>query len=267
MADQISVPPALTGNYAFFFDLDGTLAGIKPHPDQVVIPADVLQTLRQLVQQQNGAVALISGRSMAELDKLTHPFRLPLAGVHGAERRDINGETHIVTLPDSLLKTLSTQLTTAMGALPGCELESKGMAFALHYRQAPQQQSAVLALAQEIVQRHPILALQPGKCVVEIKPRGVNKGEAIAAFMQEAPFKGRKPVFVGDDLTDEAGFGVVNQLGGVSVKVAGGETQARWRLPDVAAVHLWINNIANDGQQPDALTDRRDGYGSLSRSI
>lgn len=83
MADQIYVPPALTGNYAFFFDLDGTLAGIKPHPDQVVIPTDVLQSLRQLVQQQNGAVALISGRSMVELDELTRPYRLPLAGVHG----------------------------------------------------------------------------------------------------------------------------------------------------------------------------------------
>lgn len=151
--------------------------------------------------------------------------------------------------------------------MPGCELESKGMAFALHYRQAPEHQHAVLALAQAVVQRHPILALQPGKCVVEIKPRGVNKGEAIAAFMQEAPFSGRRPVFVGDDLTDEAGFSVVNQLSGVSVKVGGGETQAHWRLPDVAAVHLWISNIANHGQQPDALTDRRDGYESLSRSI
>lgn len=204
---------------------------------------------------------------MVELDELTRPYRLPIAGVHGAERRDINGKTHIVSLPDSLLKALSAQLTTELDALPGCELESKGMAFALHYRQAPEQQQAVLALAQSIVQRHPILALQPGKCVVEIKPRGVNKGEAIAAFMQEAPFKGRKPVFVGDDLTDEAGFSVVNQLNGVSVKVGGGETQARWRLPDVPAVHLWISNIANHGQQPDALTDRRDGYESLSRSI
>lgn len=267
MDDQISVPPALTGNYAFFFDLDGTLAGIKSHPDQVVIPADALQTLQRLVQQQNGAVALISGRSMIELDRLTRPYRLPLAGVHGAERRDINGKTHIVSLPEALFDALSAQLTAAVEALPGCQLESKGMAFAVHYRQAQQQQQAVLALAQEVVQRHPILALQPGKCVVEIKPHEVNKGEAIAAFMQEAPFKGRTPVFVGDDLTDEAGFAVVNQLGGVSVKVGGGETQARWRLPDVAAVHLWMSYIANHGQQPDALTDGRNDHGSFSRSI
>lgn len=267
MADQISVPPVPSENCAFFFDLDGTLADIKPHPAQVVIPVNALQALRQLVQQQSGAVALISGRSMAELDELTRPHRLPLAGVHGAERRDINGNTHIVSLPDALQKELHGRLALALEALPGCELEHKGMAFALHYRQAAQHQSAVLTLAQEVVKSYPLLALQLGKCVVEIKPRGVNKGEAIAAFMQEAPFAGRRPVFVGDDLTDEAGFGIVNQLGGVSVKVGSGDTQARWRLPDVAAVHQWLNNIANNGHQPDALTDRRDGYESLSRSI
>lgn len=267
MADQISVPPVPTGHHAFFFDLDGTLADIKPHPDQVVIPVNALQALRQLAQQQDGAVALISGRSMVELDELSRPYRLPLAGVHGAERRDINGKTHIVTLPEALLNALDEQLTAALDALPGCELEHKGMAFALHYRQAPQHRDAALSLAQRLVQRYPILALQPGKCVVEIKPSGVNKGEAIATFMREAPFQGREPVFVGDDLTDEAGFGVVNQLGGMSVKVGDGDTQAQWRLPDVAAVHHWLNSIVNNEQLSDAQNDRRNGYGALSRNI
>lgn len=136
MHNQISVPPALTGNYAFFFDLDGTLADIQPHPDQVVIPDNTLQALNALAQQQGGAVALISGRSMAELDALTHPWRLPLAGVHGAERRDINGKTYIVSLPSALRDEIASELTSALEALPGCELESKEMAFALHYRQA-----------------------------------------------------------------------------------------------------------------------------------
>jgi trehalose-6-phosphatase len=135
VADQISVPPAPTGNHAFFFDLDGTLADIKPHPDQVVIPTQALSGAAA-AQQQSGAVALISGRSMVELDALTHPYRLPLAGVHGAERRDINGKTHIVTLPDALLRELDQQLRAALETMPGCELEHKGMAFALHYRQA-----------------------------------------------------------------------------------------------------------------------------------
>lgn len=140
--------------------------------------------------------------------------------------------------------------------------DQRAMAFALHYRQAPQQQSAVLELAQRIVQRYPLLALQLGKCVVEIKPRGVNKGEAITAFMQEAPFAGREPVFVGDDLTDEAGFSVVNQLQGMSVKVGAGETQAHWRLADAAAVRTWLQHLAYDAQ-----TERRDDHESFSRSL
>lgn len=267
MTASLTLPPEQSVNCAYFFDLDGTLAEIKPFPDQVVVPKTILQCLHQLATQNADALALISGRSMVELDALTHPYRLPLAGVHGAERRDINGKTHIVTLPDALLRELDEQLRAALETMPGCELEHKGMAFALHYRQAPTYQSAALSLAQGIVKRYPILALQLGKCVVEIKPRGVNKGEAIATFMQEAPFQGRKPVFVGDDLTDEAGFNVVNQLGGMSVKVGKGDTQAQWRLPDVAAVQHWLISIANNKQQPDAQNDRREGYGALSRNI
>jgi trehalose 6-phosphate phosphatase len=267
VADQISVPPELIGNYAFFLDLDGTLADIKPHPDQVVIPENVLQTLRVLAQQQHEAVALISGRSLSELDELTRHWQLPLAGVHGAERRDINGKRHDVSLPSALSREVGEALTSALQSLPGSELEDKGIAFALHYRQAPQHQSAVLALAQQIVQRYPILAIQQGKCVVEIKPRGINKGEAIAAFMREAPFTGRKPVFIGDDLTDEAGFTVVNQLEGISIKVGGGDTLARWRLPNVAAVHQWLRHIVDHTRRLEVLTSGRDDHESFSRSI
>lgn len=266
MADLLSVPPAPTENVAFFFDLDGTLAGIKLHPDHVAIPEPVRDALSRLSQAHDGAVALISGRSMAELDRLASPYRFPLAGVHGAERRDINGKTHIVALDDKTVQRVERQLSEALALLTGAELEAKGMAFALHYRQAPQHQAAIVALAQEIVTQFPELALQPGKCVVEIKPRGINKGAAIDAFMQEAPFRGKLPVFIGDDLTDEAGFAAVNRLGGLSIKVGVGDTQAIARLPDVAAVHQWLQNAA-ENQKQNALTDRRDGYESLSRSI
>jgi trehalose 6-phosphate phosphatase len=261
----LTVPPDLTGNLAFFFDLDGTLAEIKPHPDQVAIPTDVRLSLHQLAEQQNGAVALISGRSMDELDALVDPYRFPLAGVHGAERRDINDQLYVLTLPESLVSSLEDTLRQALAPLKGSELESKGMAFALHYRRAPQHERAILELAEAIVARHPQLALQPGKCVVEIKPKGANKGAAIAAFLQEAPFVGRQPVFVGDDLTDESGFEVVNRLGGVSVKVGEGETLARCRLASVPHVHQWLKTVVDSRQQ--MLTDRRDGYESLSRSI
>ncbi|QKN81400.1 trehalose-phosphatase [Scandinavium goeteborgense] len=264
MTDPLTAPPVLRGNYAFFFDLDGTLADIKPHPDQVIIPGPIRMTLQQLAEQQAGALALISGRSMSELDALAAPYHFPLAGVHGAERRDIKGQTHIVRLPATLADALLEWLTAGMAPLTGCEVENKGMAFALHYRQAPQHQQAVEQLAAQAVSRFEGLALQPGKCVVEIKPTGINKGAAISAFMQEAPFLGRQPVFIGDDLTDEAGFDVVNLAGGVTVKVGPGETHAHFRLASVADTHQWLLELA---QQQHALTDRREGYESLGRSI
>ncbi|VYU76548.1 trehalose-phosphatase [Metakosakonia massiliensis] len=266
--DDHSVPPLFSGNFAFFFDLDGTLAEIKPHPDQVFVPSEILERLAQLAEMNNGALALISGRSMDELDKLASPYRFPLAGVHGAERRDINGETHAVSLPSEIVEPLERALRAGMAPLTGTELEAKGMAFALHYRQAPHQEAAIFALAREMAKTWPQLSLQPGKCVVELKPAGINKGAAIEAFLQESPFAGRKPVFVGDDLTDEHGFEVANALSGVSIKVGAGDTRAKWRLGSVNDVHQWLKRITDHQQQEqNALTNRRDGYESLSRSI
>lgn len=268
MAEVVSVPPLLSDNLAFFFDLDGTLAEIKPHPDQVYIPAAVRTLLQKMSVMSEGALALISGRSMAELDKLATPFRFPLAGVHGAERRDINDKTHVVTLPAPLVKTLQQELSEMLALLPGTELESKGMAFALHYRQAPEAQEAIYALAREMTTRFPQLALQPGKCVVELKPLGINKGAAIRAFMQEAPFKGRTPVFIGDDLTDEAGFEQVNALGGVTVKVGAGETVARYRLANVRMVYHWLGKLTHHIEEQQKLpTLRGEDYESLSSSL
>lgn len=267
MADLLSVPPVLTGTHAFFFDLDGTLADIKPQPHQVSIPVGVRAALRQLAQNNDGAVALISGRSMDELDALAGAGCFPLAGVHGAERRDISGQVHRITLPQELARELEHELRHALVGLPGAKLESKGMAFALHYRQAPQHQQAIAQLAERMVRRWPALALQPGKCVLELKPKGVNKGEAIRAFMQESPFMNKTPVFLGDDLTDETGFKVVNLMGGYAVKVGQGETEAGWRLDGVAAVHQWLLELIDTPSPQGTQTNRRDGYESLSRSI
>ena len=267
MEDTLIIPPVIFGHYALFFDLDGTLAEIKPHPDQVALPEEVLGALKQLAAMNDGALALISGRSMVELDQLASPYRFPLAGVHGAERRDIDGNTHVFTLPESLILQLQALLETSLVHLPGTELEAKGMAFALHYRQAPEYEEAIMSLASAVVRDHPQLALQPGKCVVEIKPKGINKGEAIAAFMAEAPFHGRTPLFIGDDLTDEYGFDVVNKMNGMSVKVGQGETKAQWRLANVASVWEWVTEVANQQQQQIAHNKGGNQYGSLSRRL
>lgn len=268
MAEVVSVPPLVSGNLAFFFDLDGTLAEIKPHPDQVYIPAAVRTLLQKMSVMSDGALALISGRSMAELDKLATPFHFPLAGVHGAERRDINDKTHVVTLPAPLVKTLQTELSATLAQLPGTELESKGMAFALHYRQAPEAEEAIFMLAKTMTARYPELALQPGKCVVELKPLGINKGAAIRAFMQESPFKGRTPVFIGDDLTDEAGFKQVNAMGGLTIKVGVGDTVAQHRLANVRMVYHWLGKLTHHiEQQQKTETLRGEDYESLSGSL
>ncbi|MBD5754764.1 trehalose-phosphatase, partial [Citrobacter freundii] len=176
MTASLILPPEQSVNCAYFFDLDGTLAEIKPFPDQVVVPKAILQCLQQLATHNADALALISGRSMVELDALTTPFRFPLAGVHGAERRDINGQTHIVHLPEGIEREAGALLHAALVTLPGTTLETKGMAFALHYRQAPEHEAALITLAERITRRWPQLALQHGKCVVDITPKGSNKG-------------------------------------------------------------------------------------------
>lgn len=237
---QLATPPLEHQNYAFFFDVDGTLAEIKPRPEQVFIPNPVIAHLQQLAVCSNQAVAVVSGRPVSELEKLTAPAKLTMAGVHGAERVLPDGQQQHKQIPAPLFNELVTRLNQALAKWPGCMLENKAMALAIHYRQAPEYEAAVLQLAEQLVNEHSELALQRGKCVVEIKPTGCDKGSAIAEFMKLSPFFNRIPVFIGDDLTDEAGFAQVNQYEGISVKVGEGETCARYRLADVASVHHWL---------------------------
>lgn len=240
-ADTHARYPTLSGGqYAFFFDVDGTLAAIQSRPEAVFIPEQVIAQLQQLSALSQGALALVSGRPIEQLDALAAPWSGPAAGVHGAERRDAEGNLQRISLPVEVEQSLRTELQDAMASWPGTQLEVKGMAFALHYRQAMQHEQDVMRLAEQSVKRFPGLALQPGKCVVEIKPAGIDKGAAISDFMQQPPFAGRTPVFIGDDLTDEKGFLAVNARQGVSIKVGEGSTQAHYRLHDVDAVYGWL---------------------------
>lgn len=240
-ADTYARYPTLSsGQYAFFFDVDGTLAAIQSRPEAVFIPEQVIAQLQQLSALSQGALALVSGRPIKQLDALAAPWYGPAAGVHGAERRDAEGNLQRISLPVEVEQSLRTELQDAMASWPGTQLEVKGMAFALHYRQAMQHEQDVMRLAEQSVKRFPGLALQPGKCVVEIKPAGIDKGAAISDFMEQPPFAGRTPVFIGDDLTDEKGFLAVNARQGVSIKVGEGSTQAHYRLHDVDAVYGWL---------------------------
>lgn len=237
--------PPLPGHVAVFLDIDGTLVHLAERPDAVRIDGDLHALLEALRQSTQGALALISGRSIADVDTLFAPARFAIAGQHGAERRSADGTLHFHAPLAARLHEQAAILRRLVLAHPGLLLEEKGASLALHYRKAPS-----LATLAEREARQAVVALgddfelQAGKLVFEVKPSGKDKGTAIDEFMAEAPFSGRRPVFVGDDLTDELGFERVNRIGGDSVKVGPGPTRARWRLPDAESVRRWLALLA-----------------------
>lgn len=233
-------PPPIDDACALFLDVDGTLLDFAPHPDAVSVPASLRDILQALHRRLGGAVALVSGRPLGVLDALFHPLALPAAGMHGLERR--NGRFHSpAPAPPEALETVIEEARAFAIALPGVVVEDKGSGLGLHWRSAPQHGGALRGFAESALDRLPGYRLQHGDHVAELRPDGADKGDAIAALMQQAPFAGRRPVFVGDDLTDEHGFAVVNSHGGASVLVGTREpSEATHGLHDVAAVHAWL---------------------------
>lgn len=230
--------PPLPADAALFFDFDGTLADIAPRPEAVRLPAAVLQALMALQRRQDGALAVLSGRPVAQIDHHLQPLTLPAAGQHGAERRDAQGRWHRV--PPPALSAVLPPLQALVAAHPALVLEVKTSALALHWRGDPTQAAACRTAMQAAQAALPDMALMEGKMVLELKPAAADKGRALQAFMAEPPFAGRTPWFFGDDVTDEAGFAAVQMLRGVAVKVGEGDSVAPWRLPDPTAVHGWM---------------------------
>lgn len=237
--------PPFDPDWAFFLDVDGTLLEYAEHPQQVQVEPGLLALLARLHDAVGGALALVSGRSVNDIDALFAPLRLPTAGQHGTERRAADGAWRRASAPVESLGRAAAEIVRLTAAHEGLVFENKGMTLALHYRRAPALRALVegemRAIAGRLGER---FELQTGKFVAEIKPSGRDKGSAIAEFAVETPFTGRRPVFIGDDLTDESGFDVVNRAGGYSVKVGPGITRARWHLPDAASVRNWIASYA-----------------------
>lgn len=230
---------------AFFFDFDGTLVELAPTPDGIVVPRVVPDLLTTLRRATNGAVAVVSGRGIDSIDAYLAIPDLPIAGLHGAERRDSNGDVQRVGFNDERLLRMEHILEDVVSRHPGMLLEIKGAALALHYRNAPDREPAAREATERLVREYAdAYVLQPGKMVYEIKPKDVDKGRAVRAFLSEPPFTGRRPVFVGDDLTDEKGFAVVNETGGLSIKVGAGDTLAHARVESVPAFLDWLQQIA-----------------------
>lgn len=234
-------PPAPSLNWAYFLDVDGTLIHIANTPEAVLVDRPLLDLIENLHRASGGAMALISGRMIADLQSRIGLPQLPLAGLHGLERRDSSGRLWIHAAPPATKSAIKEALAPVLARHPGLLLEDKGLTLALHYRLAPRLASYVHQFMGRFASAPGQgLELQRGKCVVEIKPAGIDKGTAVAEYLAEAPFKDRRPVFIGDDLNDEHGFAEVNKLGGISIKVGKGASCARFRLPDVAAVHHWL---------------------------
>ncbi len=219
---------------ALFLDFDGTLVDLAPQPEAVVVPAGLVATLQALAGYLGGAVALISGRPIAQIDEFLQPLRLPVAGVHGAERRTASGVVNLLSTHP--LQHVEEVAAALVAQHPRLRVENKRGSLALHYRQAPELESLCLDTMQGAVEESPGLTLLRGKMVVEAKPGGASKGHAIEAFLHEPPFVGRSPVFIGDDCTDEVGFATVQRLRGLGVKIGEGATVAWQRLDSPAAL-------------------------------
>jgi trehalose 6-phosphate phosphatase len=225
-----TVLPLMGLRTALFLDFDGTLTDLAPQPDAVQVTEELVPTLRQLQTQLNGALAIVSGRPLTELDGFLAPLQLPTAAEHGAQCRWPSGDVDRLASPD--LYDVA-RLASALAA-----------------------QHAGLQVMQQAIGDAPSLELLRGKFVFEVKPTGVSKGTAIAAFMAQAPFAGRLPLFAGDDVTDEAGFATVQRLGGQSIKIGEGATLAPYRCATPAAFRQWLQaasrhlGLPSDQQNP-----------------
>ncbi len=240
--------PSLPGrDAALFLDFDGTLVELAPEPDAIVIPPELVPLLAALRDRLGGALAVVSGRAVGAIDTFLHPLDLPVAGVHGSERRAADG--NLVLLPTPSLDTVEQAAAALLHQHPALAVEPKRGAVALHYRQAPQLQEICRQTMEAAVAASPGVSLLHGKMVFEAKSSLANKGKALGAFLQEPPFAGRKPVFLGDDTTDEPGFAVAQELGGTGIKVGQGETLAHHRVAGPAAVRAALQAWL-DGQAP-----------------
>jgi trehalose 6-phosphate phosphatase len=229
--------------YCVFLDFDGTLVEIEDRPDDVRIDAATLQFIERLRDRVGRALALLSGRDIHVIDRLLYPLVLPVAGVHGLQRRDASGRLHSPIIDQSIVDAIAAKVEAAFVSEPGVVIERKTGAVAIHFRLRPDFEKRCLALARKIIRDRPGLDMIKGKMVCEIRLHGNDKGSVIAAFLEERPFKGRKPIFAGDDATDEPGFISVNARHGVSIKIGENPTAAKFRAANILELRSWLDEL------------------------
>ena len=245
MPNTAPSPPADLNTIAVLLDVDGTILDIAPTPLEVVVPHSLRDTLARLWERTKGAVAFVSGRPVSELDLIFSPLQLPAIGGHGAELRPVPGIE-----PQRRAGSLSLELKRALAALtdlgPGILSEDKGYSFALHYRLAADFGPALRAAVADICSALPAGSVEvlPGKAVVEVKPARINKAAAVRELMTYPPFKNRRPIFIGDDVTDEPVFTIIPEFGGLGFSVGRVVAGVNGHFDGPEDVRAWLARLA-----------------------
>ena len=241
----LAAPPPLDPQRdALLLDFDGTFVDFAPHPDAITLrpgSRDLLLAVRSCL---GGALAIVTGRRIADIDRFLAPLCLPAVGLHGQESR-FDGEDISSRPPTPDIGEARRRLAAHGEFPPGLMIEDKGAAIVLHYRTRPELKEDVAALGRAAVAGLAEIHAVAGHDIVEIRQRGVSKAEAPRMLAAAGPFAGRRPVFIGDDTTDEDGFRAAAAAGGFGIKVGPGDTAAAYRLPDVGAVHRWLASCAS----------------------
>lgn len=232
---------------ALFLDLDGTLEPLRASPDKVRLDAELIGLLRRTTDRLGGRMAIISGRTVASVDAILERACVPVAGVHGLQRRTATGVLETVS-PHPRVQQAAEQMAAFACGCPGLLVEHKEQSVALHYRGVPKAEPAVMEFVGRLAESQG-LTVQSGHMVMELRTPGPDKGGALKAFLAEAPFRGRRPIYVGDDHTDEAAFAAADAAGGLGVLVGPERpSAARARLEDPTAVKLWIAESLDRGR-------------------
>src|ERR1700676_467178 len=236
------------GECAILLDIDGTLLDLAPTPREVWVPPGLAETLSRLYDKTSGALALVSGRSLNDIDLIFAPAQFPAVGGHGAEMRISTDSEAVATHAPPMDKELKRRLAAIAKLSPGILLEDKGYSLALHYRLAPHAEKAIYAAVSLIradLPNAPIEVL-PGKCVCEIKHSGFTKATGVLELMTHEPFKGRRPIFIGDDVTDETVFGIMPDLGGLAFSVGRRATGVADHFDEPRDVREWLAHLLYD---------------------
>jgi trehalose 6-phosphate phosphatase len=249
--ETVPVPSSLVPHLsetAVLLDIDGTLLDLMPTPREVWVPPGLIKTLNRLYRRTGGALALVSGRSLNDIDLIFAPEQFPAVGGHGAEMRLSQESESVSAHAPPMDKELKRRLAAIAKLSPGILLEDKGYSLALHYRLAPHAERAIyeaVSLIRADLPNAPI-EVMPGKCVCEIKHSGFNKATGVLELMTHEPFKGRRPIFIGDDVTDESVFAIMPDLGGLAFSVGRRAKGVANHFDEPRDVREWLAQLVED---------------------